>query len=359
MIDFFLRLFIFIGLWAYGITQYSDHTALSLFFFAAVLSLYFFLSIKKVHTSVYYALSILIIAHGLWLTSESLLTLLLIMNIATVGAFRLESRPFIIYSVMNMIFMIILIIVHNDPLVEMTLVSLFMILMTVGLNRMIYERNEKQQMYDGLLGEYRRLKRTNLASDRNVRLEERTRIARDIHDSIGHRLTSLIMKLEMLAIQKGDSDYRALKEMAEEGLNETREAVQTLQSEEHEGIATVIHMIRKLEADSHIVIQFTIKQGVLSVELSNANSVVLYRVLQEALTNVMRHGQTREVEMSLGKSALGDVAFEVKNEYYAKRPFMFGFGLTNMKKRVKEVGGMIDVYQTDRTFVVSGTIPSE
>lgn len=67
-------------------------------------------------------------------------------------------------------------------------------------------------------------------------------------------------------------------------------------------------LIRKLEAESHILVQFTIKQGVLSVSLSNEKSVALYRIIQEALTNAMRHAQAREVKIILGKSAKEDIS---------------------------------------------------
>lgn len=354
---FLFRLFIFISLWVYLIAEYSEQMAYSLLLFAATLSLYFFLSIKRVHIFIYYVLSLLILFHSFWLTTENLISILLVVIVAIIAAFRLRERAFLVYASTMLMVMLLLNILQGERWIEMTAVALCLVMMTVLLNKFIIDRDGQRKMYEGLLSEYRRLKRLNLDTDHNVRLEERTRIARDIHDSVGHRLTSLIMKLEMLAIQERNNQYRELKQMAEEGLNETREAVKTLQSEEHEGIATVIHMIRKLEVESHIIIQFTIKQGVLSVNLSNEKSVVLYRVLQEALTNVMRHAQTREVEMVLGKSALGDVSFEIKNVHYADKPFSFGFGLTNMKERVTEIGGHLNVYQTDKQFIVSGTIP--
>ena len=49
--------------------------------------------------------------------------------------------------------------------------------------------------------------------------------------------------------------------MAKESLEETRHAVKALQAEENEGIATIVHLIRKLEAESHVLVQFTLKQG--------------------------------------------------------------------------------------------------
>ncbi|MFD2195544.1 sensor histidine kinase [Oceanobacillus bengalensis] len=221
------------------------------------------------------------------------------------------------------------------------------------------ERKEQKETYEMLLGEYRKLKRMNLSVEHNARVEERTKIARDIHDSVGHRLTALIMQLEMLTIQNKSNEYEDLKKMAKDSLEETRHAVKTLQAEENEGIATVVHLIRKLEAESHILVQFTMKQGVLSIPLSNEKNVTLFRVIQESLTNAMRHARSREVQITLGKSATADLSFEIINTVFDPKNFTFGFGLNSMKERVEQVDGRLNVYQTKKEFVVAGTIPSE
>src|SRR5690625_2772732 len=122
--------------------------------------------------------------------------------------------------------------------------------------------------------------------EEDAKKENNKRIAREIHDSVRHQLTALIMKLEMLHIQKPNPEFAELKEMANKSLAETRQAVQTLRDTDSSGITAVIQLIRKLEAESQLLIQFTLKEGVLSVPLSNEHGVVLYRVMQEALTNV-------------------------------------------------------------------------
>src|SRR5699024_7381627 len=143
------------------------------------------------------------------------------------------------------------------------------------LNSMEQVRLEQQGIYENLLVEYRKLKRLHLSAEREARLEERTRIARELHDSVGHRLTALIMKIEMLSIQEPNENYEQLKKMAKESLQETREAVQALQVTDIEGLAAVVHLIRKLEVESHLLIQFTLKQGTLTIPISNKNSAIL------------------------------------------------------------------------------------
>lgn len=147
--------------------------------------------------------------------------------------------------------------------------------------------------------------------------------------------------------------------MANDSLQETREAVQALQVTDAEGITSVVQLIRKLEAESHLLIDFSLKQGVLTISLSGENSVILYRVIQEALTNVMRHSPFKKVEITLTKSPVESLEFIIKNKVEQSQPIQFGFDLKTMKKRVMEARGQINIYQTEDQFIIKGTIPSE
>ncbi|MFK4998627.1 sensor histidine kinase [Bacillus sp. N9] len=170
----------------------------------------------------------------------------------------------------------------------------FFLFLGLRLHQYVGEREEQREMYGQLLAEYRNVKRLNLENERVARLEERTRIARDMHDSVGHKLTALLMQVEMLSIQHRSIDYADLKQLALQSLEETRLAVRTLKHDEVAGIASVLQFIRKLEAENHLLVRFTTKQGVLMTQLSNVQSVVLYRSIQEGLTNVMKHSTSKK-----------------------------------------------------------------
>lgn len=356
---FWTRLTVFSILWVLLIVFQSEQRPLSIICFAAAAGFFFLSSIQKGRFVFYVMISILIFLHGFVLANESLITVLLLLYMTTEAAFRLREKELRTYGILNGLLSIWVTYLKSDQVLEMILISVFLYFLVVAINQMANKRDEQREMYDQLLGEYRNLKRMNMAAEEDARLKERTKIARDIHDSVGHRLTALIMKLETLSIQHKSTEYDELKEMANESLEETRQAVKTLQLEEDEGLATVIHLIRKLEAESHMFVQFTMKQGILSVPLSNRNSVILYRVIQESLTNAMRHSQSREIHITLGKSATGDIYFEITNNVFHPKPFTFGFGLTNMKKRLQETGGTLHAYQTEENFAVNGTIPIE
>lgn len=354
---FWLRLLTFCGLWAFMIIGNSENQAISIIIAALALSLYFFISIRRELFPLYLALSVIIFAHGILLIDEAAYTIFLLLFLSIVSAYRQEEKHVKLYLLVNLALSLVQSFIFTDRIIEMIVLCVFFYFLIIVNNRMTLEKKELHEMYEQILGEYRKLKRMNLVANNEARLEERTKIARDIHDSVGHRLTALIMKLEVLAIQHDSPEYRELKQMAQESLDETRQAVKALKNEENEGIATVVHLIRKLEAESNIYVQFTVKHGILSVPLSNAKNVTLYRVIQEALTNVMRHAQSREVQIILGKSAADDVSFEVINKIYGAKPFEFGFGLSTMQERVKEVKGTLHIYQTEERFVVMGTIP--
>lgn len=238
------------------------------------------------------------------------------------------------------------------------LIMLFTVMLGY-LNRYMDESKEKVSLYEELLGEYRRIKRHAHQHEQVVRNEERARIAREMHDSVGHKLTALAMQIELLLMEEENDLLRGMKNTVNESLEETRKAVRALSIDEIEGISSVIHLIRKLESESKMRIHFATKQGSLSVPLSNESSIVLYRVLQESLTNAMKYGTSREVNITLAVSPIGHLTFEIKNKYDGATPFHEGFGLRNMRKRVEEIKGRLQFYQTDNSFIVEGTIPGK
>lgn len=353
---FWIRFGIFILLWILLITQYSGNYALSILFMTAAMGLFFFLSLANVSVWLYICLSIIIASHALIL-NEFIYSVLLLIFLSIFAVFQLEKTKLFLYLSIHFVLIPIIMFNRNDYLLEGLLLYSFIMYLIIALSRYMTENSVQEDSYEQLQSDYRQLKRMNVSAERAARLEERTRITRDLHDSVGHRLTALIMKLEMLAIQKKDPEYRELKQMAEESLEETREAVTVLQAEDNEGISTVVQLIRKLESESHLLVQFTLKQGVLTTKLSNEKNIRLYRVIQEALTNAMRHTGSRDVHITLGRSAIGEISFEVRNRIYDPKPFTHGFGLQNMKRRVEEIGGQLSINQTADQFVVSGSFP--
>ncbi|WP_062106706.1 sensor histidine kinase [Bacillus niameyensis] len=359
MKSWFVRILAFAILWGcmwVGNDVGEKELSVQLIVCAAAFTLYFFLPIVKRPVLFFVILqsllSVLVLVHTpmIWVW----LFLLFITVEAVFHLTALELKAFIIYSIALLIIASALL---SEWVLPLYIFAIILFFIEIRLNRYVMERQEQRDVYEQLLGEYRQLKRMNLENEQVARLEERTRIARDIHDSVGHKLTALLMQLEMFSMQNQSGEYAELKQLAKESLEETRQAVKTLKQEEVAGITSVVQLIRKLESENHLLIRFTMKQGVLLTKLSNAQSIVLYRSIQEALTNAMKHGSSREVELTLGRTAIGEIEWVISNVIHEPKPFELGFGLTAMRERIEEQAGQLRIYQTDKEFIIEGSMP--
>ncbi|WP_343842049.1 sensor histidine kinase [Salinibacillus aidingensis] len=319
---------------------------------------YFFIPLVKQPLIMYMVMSFLIVGLG-WQNGAVLNPYFMLNGFFLVinSIIDLSLKSFRIYFFFQLGLAMLSFYLHNQFHIAWILLAIAISYPVLKWNEIQIEKAEQQEMYEKLVSEYRKLKRQTHESERAARLEERTKIARNIHDSVGHKLTALLMRLQVLMMQERRPEYEELKQLASDSLEETRHAVKTLQAEETEGISSVLQLIRKLEAESHIHLDFTLKQGVLSAHLTNDQNIALYRVLQESLTNAMRHAYSREIRVVLALNAAEDLAFTVKNRVHEDKPWEWGFGLKNMKKRVEELDGQLHVYQNDNEFVVAGTLP--
>ncbi len=229
------------------------------------------------------------------------------------------------------------------------------------------ERRESRERYSALLSEYRNLKRAAASSAAAARSEERMNVARRLHDSVGHRLTSLLMQLETQRLEaerlgeRGEESRRRaeeLKRLAQQSLDETRAAVTALSEDDLMGMPALLRLITNLEVESAMQVEFTLGSGALNVDLEQAPAIALYRAVQEALTNAMRHGAARRARVKVEVPGGSLVRFEVENDL---RPgvtsFEPGFGLTAMRERVESAGGELEVIAGTSTFLVRGSFP--
>lgn len=213
---------------------------------------------------------------------------------------------------------------------------------------------------EALLSEYRKMKRRIATDEQLARQEERVQIGRDIHDSVGHKLTALLMQLEvarMEAVGPTKDRFHELKKIAKASLEETRNAVKALKQDDVGGLSAIISLIRKLEAESFIRVQFSVKHGALSATLGNEQVICVYRAVQEALTNIMRHSGASEADILFEAPAGKVFRFEVSNPTKEIVSYREGFGLSSMRERLENVGGSFEVGQEGNRFVVRGVLP--
>ncbi|WP_066188659.1 MULTISPECIES: sensor histidine kinase [Gracilibacillus] len=237
-----------------------------------------------------------------------------------------------------------------------------LIVLSAYLGTYYYRRNSTrlediEVRYQALLQRYRSIKRESVTRDQHARQEERVSIGREIHDRVGHTLTNLLMKIEILRMQGDSKEMGDLKSLAQESLSETRRAVRALREDNTTGLAAIIHLIRKLEAEQYMSIQFSLRKNALSVLLTPEQASITYRAIQEAMTNVMRHSPGKEAMIVLEAPGQTHFRFEVSNPIEQQMEVKEGFGLQSMRERLVQLSGYLEVQTYQQQFIVRGSFP--
>ncbi|HET6895006.1 MAG TPA: sensor histidine kinase [Candidatus Baltobacteraceae bacterium] len=196
---------------------------------------------------------------------------------------------------------------------------------------------------------------------------ERTRIALDLHDSLGHLLTTLGVHLEnadRLAptdVDKARAYIARAGVLASELLSDVRETVAILHDSDLDQSPTLSSLLDRLRSDfasAHPVdLQWRVA---LETEPQGRSAHVIFRVLQEALTNVARHAHAHRV----GVDVRGDknaVSVSVKDDGRGfEESDAKGYGLLSMRTRVESVAGTLKIdSQNGAGTSVQATIPLE
>ncbi|MDQ0208349.1 sensor histidine kinase [Alkalicoccobacillus murimartini] len=231
----------------------------------------------------------------------------------------------------------------------------------LSIKKLTVQNEEYIQEKQTYLIEYRTLNRQLREQELNTAAKERNRIARDLHDSVGHQLTALMMQLQVIEMQlesmpEQQKLIKQTKDLARNSLKEMRESVKALQKDSIKGLEAVIQLIRKLEAESHVRIQMVTKPGAMSVVLNDEQSVAVYRFIQEGLTNAMRHASSREVEVTL--EILGEHSYVMKMSNRIHQSSQGeGFGLRNLRTRFISLDGRFSSGVRGDQFVIEGVFP--
>jgi len=228
-----------------------------------------------------------------------------------------------------------------------------LIVFSVVLNDINRKEKEKQLELNVTLQE------TNEQLELLTRLAVKNNIARDIHDTFGHDMMGLIMEIEMAQVLV-DQDSEKAKEMlvqakqsARKGMKTIRKVVETLRNDELDIIEeTIEDMILNFKSRVNISIQYTLFEHIN--DLSKQYLEVLYRLIQECLTNSLRHGQADEIEIEI-KEGLHTIVFSIRDNGKGATSIIEGYGLKGMRERVEALNGSLRI-KSDSGFLVEGHI---
>ena len=212
------------------------------------------------------------------------------------------------------------------------------------------------------------LQGTRAAQARAAGLAERQRLAREMHDVLAHSLSGLILQLEgarMLAVgNPGDPRLPGVIERAhhlgKSGLEEARRAIGMLRDDELPGPERLADLAAQFQEVSGVPCQFTVSGH--AYELSSEARLAVYRVAQEALTNITKHACPERVEVHLGYEPrhirLTVETFAITTDPPQPAGDSPGYGLTGMRERAELLGGELAAAITPGGFRVELRVPA-
>ncbi len=191
-----------------------------------------------------------------------------------------------------------------------------------------------------------RLIRAQEEIERLAALAERERIARDMHDVLGHTLSVIVLKSELArrileqAPHTAPTDAAAaeiadIESTARKALAEVRSAITGYRSE---GLAAELDLARRTLRAASVTLDLDTSLNPASLRLSATEETVLSLAVREAVTNIVRHARATTCLMRLGLTPDGFRSLLVEDDGHSDLPSE-GNGLRGMRERVQSLGG--------------------
>jgi len=231
----------------------------------------------------------------------------------------------------------------------------------------IVDVTDRRRAEEALLESREELKRLS-ANIQCVREEEKARIARELHDDLGQQLTAL--KLEMGSLEQRlppteatpSGEIARLNTLIDQIVASVRRIASDLRPRmlDDLGLAPAVDwLIEEFAARYDIQVKTRIEAGEIAFNRESATAV--FRMIQEALTNVVRHSNATEVRIDILRCATECIVSVVDNGCGAAnevRPGLKSFGLLGMRERAERLGGTLHIKTAPgRGFAVNIVMP--
>jgi hypothetical protein len=204
------------------------------------------------------------------------------------------------------------------------------------------------------------LRATRALLAESSRVAERVRIARELHDLVGHHLTALTLNLEVASHLVGGVAHEKVRQaqsVAKLLLSDVREVVSQMRDDSDIDLGTALHTL--VEGVPAPTVHLDVPEQFQIDDARRAH--VLLRCAQETLTNTIRHARADNLWWRFAVDEQSrELVFESRNDGVGVEGFKAGNGLNGMQERLREVGGNMQVNTAPgRGFSLRVWIPME
>jgi signal transduction histidine kinase len=231
----------------------------------------------------------------------------------------------------------------------------FFVLMGALMRDAFLARERSERLAQELRAANEQLAAMSLQAQQLAVSEERNRMARELHDSLGHRLTVAVVQLEgAQRLIPSDPERAArmvgaMREQMKEALADLRRAVAALHTPLEDELPLGPALTRLVQSfQEGTALQVSLKLPDALPDLPPAHRLALYRAAQEALTNAQRHSTARHVwlELSTGGGCIALTATDDGQGFAgdaASGGAAGGFGLRGLSERAAQLGGELSL----------------
>ncbi|MFN8598083.1 MAG: sensor histidine kinase [Anaerolineae bacterium] len=228
------------------------------------------------------------------------------------------------------------------------------VVFSVGLTKIAIReelaRHEVERLAAELGAANDKLRAYAMQAEEFATTQERNRLAREIHDGLGHYLTAISMQLQAARAiwsidpAKATDAVGKAQTLAREALTDVRRSVAALRSSptDNRSLPEALAPLIEESCAAGIETKLTVSGSLRS--LSPQASLALYRAAQEGLTNVRKHAHASRTDLNLDFQDAATVQLVVRDNGVGARQTDSGFGLIGLRERVQSVGGELRAY---------------
>lgn len=199
-------------------------------------------------------------------------------------------------------------------------------------------------------------------SERMAQTRERNRLAREIHDTLGHTLTGIATGLDAclalidISVDQTRKQLELLSQVSRDGIKDIRRSVNELRPDALERLSLEVairKMVSEMSQVSDVEIYFETEERHMKFDEDEENAI--YRVIQESITNAVRHGKAKKIWITLDRKD-GEIILTIHDNGCGCKEIKSGFGTKHIKERIEMLRGTV-AFDGKNGFTVTAHIP--